>query len=217
MHISPNTGLLGLQRARTQSGSFRGDNLSPRSRRLMAYLPKPKNLQATVGFNLNRVHTQIAQDLDKIKQVQILASSFIKEHFEKISPEQVQHKPFPHDGKRISHFFSSCSSPAFKLDTGDLLVLRPQRRQENRRDGASIRLFQHGLTLPPRSPASENSPLHAKRRHAVPHLSKSSHAPPPAGRGPIARLRRSSTQAAAARPAGRGAVRRDLPGAHGAL
>ena len=55
----------------------------------MAYLPKPKTRQATASMNLNRVQAQIAEDMDKIKQVQLLTSSFIKEHFERIPPDQV--------------------------------------------------------------------------------------------------------------------------------
>ena len=55
----------------------------------MAILPKPKTFEVTVGLNLNRVQAQIAKDMVKIEQVQILTSSFIKEHFERIPPEQV--------------------------------------------------------------------------------------------------------------------------------
>lgn len=78
-----------LQRARTRTGAFSGENLSPRSRRLMNILPKPKSYAVTVGLNLNRVQTQITEDLDKMEQVQALISSFIKEYFERISPEKV--------------------------------------------------------------------------------------------------------------------------------
>ena len=55
----------------------------------MVYLPKPKAKHATASLNLNRVQEQIAEDMDKIKQVQLLTSSFIKEHFERIPPDQV--------------------------------------------------------------------------------------------------------------------------------
>ena len=78
-----------LQKARSQTGSFKAENLSPRSRRLMAILPKPKTIQATLSSNLNRVQAEIAEDMHKIKQVQVLTSSFIKEHFERIRPGQV--------------------------------------------------------------------------------------------------------------------------------
>jgi hypothetical protein len=56
----------------------------------MAVLPKPKTFEATVGLNLNRVQAQIAEGLDKIEQVQVLTSSFIKDHFERIPPDQVR-------------------------------------------------------------------------------------------------------------------------------
>ena len=56
----------------------------------MVYLPKPKAKHATASLNLNRVQEQIAEDMDKIKQVQLLTSSFIKEHFERIPSGQVR-------------------------------------------------------------------------------------------------------------------------------
>jgi hypothetical protein len=78
-----------LQKARTCAGIYSGENLSPRSKRLMAILPKPKTYEATVGLNLNRIQAQIAQDMDRIEQVQVLTSSFIRDHFERIPPDQV--------------------------------------------------------------------------------------------------------------------------------
>ena len=90
-----------LQKARSQTGSFKAENLSPRSRRLMAILPKPKTIQATLSSNLNRVQAEIAEDMDKIKQVQVLTSSFIKEHFERIRPGQV----IPESAQPLIHVY----------------------------------------------------------------------------------------------------------------
>lgn len=55
----------------------------------MAVLPKPKSQVETADLNLHRVQAQIAIDMNKIEQVQILSSSFIKEHFEHTPPDQV--------------------------------------------------------------------------------------------------------------------------------
>lgn len=56
----------------------------------MAFLPKPKTFEATVGVHLNRVQAQIAKDMDKIEQVQLLTSSFMRDHFDRIPPDQVE-------------------------------------------------------------------------------------------------------------------------------
>ena len=67
----------------------------------MAILPKPKTIQATLSSNLNRVQAEIAEDMDKIKQVQVLTSSFIKEHFERIRPGQV----IPESAQPLIHVY----------------------------------------------------------------------------------------------------------------
>ena len=79
-----------MQHARTQEGCFTGENLSPRSKRLMDLLPKPKTPEATVLLNLKRVKAQVANGMDQIKRVQSLACSFIKEYFERIPADKVQ-------------------------------------------------------------------------------------------------------------------------------
>jgi hypothetical protein len=83
----PDTSL--LQLARTKEGDFTGENLSPRSQRLMNLLPKPKTSQAMVLVNLERVKTQVANGMDHVRKVQFLSSSFIREYFERIPPVQV--------------------------------------------------------------------------------------------------------------------------------
>jgi hypothetical protein len=55
----------------------------------MSLLPKPKTSEAVVLLNLKRVKAQIANGMDQIKKVQYLASSFIKEYFERIPAVQV--------------------------------------------------------------------------------------------------------------------------------
>jgi hypothetical protein len=81
--------LIFLQKARDDEGEYTTENLSPRSRRLMAVLPKPKSKEETVGLNLNRVNAQIAEGMDKIEKIQTLTSNFIQEHFERIPSDQV--------------------------------------------------------------------------------------------------------------------------------
>jgi hypothetical protein len=77
------------QHASTDSGSFTGENLSPRSRRLMSLLPKPKNMQDVILCNLNRIQMQVATEMGKIEHVQAVSSSFIREYFARIPPEKV--------------------------------------------------------------------------------------------------------------------------------
>ena len=87
IHLQLNTCL--KQQARSKEGSFTGENLSPRSKRFMSLLPKPKTPEAMVLLNLKRIKAQVAHGMDQIKSVQSLASSFLKEYFERIPPVQV--------------------------------------------------------------------------------------------------------------------------------
>ena len=64
--------------------------LSPRSRRLIQYLPKPRTLTEVVRADLSHTIAQVAFEMGQIQRVQSLASSFIRTHFERKSPDQVK-------------------------------------------------------------------------------------------------------------------------------
>ena len=78
-----------MQQARTSGGSFSGENFSPRSKRLMTLLPKPKTYEAKVLMNLQRVKAQVADGMSQIESVKLVASEFIKSYFERIPVHQV--------------------------------------------------------------------------------------------------------------------------------
>ena len=78
-----------MQKARASDGRYSGENLSPRSRHLMALLPKPKTVERAAVDDLNNMQAQVAHGMCKIEQIQRLSSSFIKEHFDRIHPGQV--------------------------------------------------------------------------------------------------------------------------------
>ena len=110
------------QHARTKAGDFTGENLSPRSKRLMCFLPKPKSLQDVVISNLTRMQEQVASQMEKIEKVQALSSNIIRDYFARI-PHQKVFKIL----HRLcsSHFIKSAQKPrmpfpALPSDTRDL-------------------------------------------------------------------------------------------------
>jgi hypothetical protein len=58
----------------------------------MSLLPKPKSLQDVILSNLNRMQEQVASEMGKIEKVQAQSSSFIRDHFARIPPEQVTNR-----------------------------------------------------------------------------------------------------------------------------
>ncbi len=63
--------------------------MSPRSRRFINLLPKPKTYEATVMKKLERVKAQVADGMEQIRRIQEISSSFIRHHFARIPLPQV--------------------------------------------------------------------------------------------------------------------------------
>jgi len=81
------------QQARGSDDKYDGRDLSPRSKRLMSLLPKPKTITERVRDNLQRVQGQVASGLDQIQKVHSIASSFTRQHFARIPREHVRINP----------------------------------------------------------------------------------------------------------------------------
>jgi uncharacterized protein involved in type VI secretion and phage assembly len=65
------------------------DGISPRSRRLLHLLPKPKNEIDKALARLTHVQGQMTQAMNEIQKIQQITSTFLKRHFELIPTEQV--------------------------------------------------------------------------------------------------------------------------------